>query len=402
MDTACVFEFVVSDPQKAKGDGKLDLGYWVYSITTKTSLDQYSNKTPTVSRRYNDFLWLRDQLAEENPGVIVPPIPDKEMKGTIEKLGGSTTPLLEYRQRALRKFLVRTGAHPVLHSSALFQEFLEGDDLKWAVRMKSTKKKETVAPVQSTFLQRLGFGSKPAEINSQGYSKALETGTATTSTMWTEAIAYISQLETSLHMLKDRIEALGRRRKETATILRDFGKSFARVGEVEAEFESSALSQAIIDVGHHSEHLSLVYVEQADEELVQVAESLGYYIGMCTAVKEVIRKTQGYQAEYDRLVTSVQDSVAQRDKLVAKGAGADKRAKVEAEITANSARRDELADISEKSQAMLRDELRRFHREKQYDVKQILRSFVELQLQYSTKMRKSWECMMPQIEQIKL
>jgi len=49
-----------------------------------------------------------------------------------------------------------------------------------------------------------------------------------------------------------------------------------------------------------------------------------------------------------------------------------------------------------------RNELRRFHREKQYDMKAMLKSFVDLQLDYASKMKRSWESVMPTVESVKL
>ena len=42
----------------------------------------------TVKRRFKEFLWLFSQLSDNNPGVIVPPAPDKHVLGT------SSTPCL--------------------------------------------------------------------------------------------------------------------------------------------------------------------------------------------------------------------------------------------------------------------------------------------------------------------
>ena len=35
-----------------------------------------------------------------------------------------------------------------------------------------------------------------------------------------------------------------------------------QVGEIESSYEDGSLPKALIDVGHHSEHLSIVYQEQ--------------------------------------------------------------------------------------------------------------------------------------------
>lgn len=112
---------------------------------TKTSLPQYATKEMTAVRRYNDFAWLREQLVEFHCGIIVPPVPEKSIKGTVEKVASKVEkasvvkvdPLLEYRQRALRKFLIRVGAHQALREDVTLQAFLEMDEEQWARYMKS-------------------------------------------------------------------------------------------------------------------------------------------------------------------------------------------------------------------------------------------------------------------------
>lgn len=50
------------------------------------NLSNFVQKELVCVRRYNDFVWVREQLVELYPGVIVPPIPEKSVKGVIEKL----------------------------------------------------------------------------------------------------------------------------------------------------------------------------------------------------------------------------------------------------------------------------------------------------------------------------
>lgn len=63
----------VSDPTKeARGAGISALGV---AVTPKASQDSLPYNTTPVRRRATDFAWLRAQLVESIPGVIVPPVP---------------------------------------------------------------------------------------------------------------------------------------------------------------------------------------------------------------------------------------------------------------------------------------------------------------------------------------
>lgn len=64
----------VYDPVK-QGEG---IGAYVsYRVSTETTLPQYQQQEVEVIRRFKDFAWLKDKLNEKNPGVIIPPLPEK-------------------------------------------------------------------------------------------------------------------------------------------------------------------------------------------------------------------------------------------------------------------------------------------------------------------------------------
>lgn len=52
-----------------------------YKVQTETSLPQFKESEFSVQRRFNEFLWLYQQLLANNPGVIVPPPPEKHAMG---------------------------------------------------------------------------------------------------------------------------------------------------------------------------------------------------------------------------------------------------------------------------------------------------------------------------------
>ena len=80
----------------------------------QTNLPGFKKNSFDISRRYNDFVWLRELLVEKHEGIIVPPIPEKSILGAFEKLFNvDAQPLIAYRKRALERFLTRIGHHPM-------------------------------------------------------------------------------------------------------------------------------------------------------------------------------------------------------------------------------------------------------------------------------------------------
>ena len=57
--------------------------YVTYKIETKTNIGLFRKKSPSVHRRFSDFLGLHDKLTEKylRSGRIVPPAPEKNVFG---------------------------------------------------------------------------------------------------------------------------------------------------------------------------------------------------------------------------------------------------------------------------------------------------------------------------------
>jgi sorting nexin-1/2 len=68
----------VSEPVK-QGEG-LSL-YISYKINTETDWPCFNQREFSVIRRYNDFLWLHQHLCQDFPGLVIPPLPEKQNIG---------------------------------------------------------------------------------------------------------------------------------------------------------------------------------------------------------------------------------------------------------------------------------------------------------------------------------
>lgn len=142
------FTIYVGDPHKV---GDLTSSHTEYSVMTKVSepcylswvvnvlIDHqttskgYRNSEFTVSRRYRDFLWLYNQLHNNNPGIIVPPPPDKQAVGRFD------TNFVESRRAALERMLNKIAAHSVLQHDGDLKIFLESDAFNVDIKNKERK-----------------------------------------------------------------------------------------------------------------------------------------------------------------------------------------------------------------------------------------------------------------------
>jgi len=125
-----VFRITVGDPHKV---GDLTSSHIVYSVRTTTTSKAYRQPDFEVKRRYRDFLWLYNTLHANNPGVVVPPPPEKQAVGRFQ------SDFVESRRAALEKMLNKTAAHPTLQHDADLKLFLESETFNIDVKHKERK-----------------------------------------------------------------------------------------------------------------------------------------------------------------------------------------------------------------------------------------------------------------------
>ncbi|KAJ1970724.1 Vacuolar protein sorting-associated protein vps5, partial [Dimargaris cristalligena] len=114
-----LFEITVSDPHKI---GDAMSAHVVYKVHTKTSQPGFDSEEYSVRRRYRDFEWLFNQLASTHPGVVIPPMPEKQSLGRFQD------DFVESRRFALEKYLRKISVHSLLQADDDFKIFLTSEN----------------------------------------------------------------------------------------------------------------------------------------------------------------------------------------------------------------------------------------------------------------------------------
>ncbi|KAJ8454021.1 hypothetical protein ONZ45_g19468 [Pleurotus djamor] len=120
----------VKDPVKELAETKD--AYVSYLVTAKTNLPIFSTTSPSARRRFQDFVFLRENLSKDFPACVIPPLPEKHR---LEYVTGDrfSPEFMERRRADLDIFLQRVSRHPTLQRSALVRAFLESTE--WHVHM---------------------------------------------------------------------------------------------------------------------------------------------------------------------------------------------------------------------------------------------------------------------------
>eukprot|EP01063_Lacrimia_lanifica_P000216 TRINITY_DN100_c0_g3_i1.p2 TRINITY_DN100_c0_g3~~TRINITY_DN100_c0_g3_i1.p2 ORF type:complete len:402 (+),score=180.26 TRINITY_DN100_c0_g3_i1:129-1208(+) len=359
------------------------MGYWVYSVQAKTTLPNYKNKKMVTQKRYNNFLWLRNQLVSEYPGVIVPPIPEKDIGGTLEKVTGGNDPsnLVAYRSRALRKFLVRVGAHPTLQSSEFLADFLQMSDSDFAKRQKKTSDKTyEIISIPASLKISGAFKSAPT---SSEYKK------------WESTIAYFERFEETLGGMRERLNKIMMNRVEGGRHLAEFGQAMFCVGEIEAaQRGSDGLGEGMKHFGKAVADQQKHATEHANNECVHVAESISYYQGICAAVLVTVRRLMKLFQNREAVHQNFIKAKEARDATPSQPVEAYNKAAAKAAALQDEA--DTATNTLEALDKDLTGELTRFAAEKSYDFKGILQTFLDLTRGSASEEMKTWEAFVPQ------
>ncbi|OMJ08995.1 Vacuolar protein sorting-associated protein vps5, partial [Smittium culicis] len=191
----------------------------VYKVSTKTDCSLFVEKEFVVRRRYRDFEWLYLQLQIENPGIIIPPIPEKQSFGRFEQR------FIENRKIGLQTHLDRIAGHPILHKNKSFILFLESKDFVSQAKIISESTKEAATTGSS-----LGdlFGSSKYLIKNDIFG---------------EKFRELELLETQLKALLKSLDATEKQREELSLAHLELGEAFLAVSNAEKHFGSSSSSQ---------------------------------------------------------------------------------------------------------------------------------------------------------------
>lgn len=91
--------------------------------------------------RYSDFEWMRNRLKEDFPGLLLPPVPEKDSDGTLDKIEDlvagkdhqkvSENPFIASRMRQLNLFVQSLQPLTQLHSSEHIKAFVTLREPQW-------------------------------------------------------------------------------------------------------------------------------------------------------------------------------------------------------------------------------------------------------------------------------
>nr|CAB3266467.1 sorting nexin-7-like [Phallusia mammillata] len=363
--------------------------YISYRVTTKTTRSCFDNSEYMTQRRYQDFVWLRTKLENDHPTHLIPPLPAKfVVKGMLDRFNAEFT---KRRCMALHKFLSRLSEHPVLSFNENLKVFLTSKAHEFTAYRKQS----------DGIMSKVSGSMKSIATNTRVKERDPE---------FNEMLDYITDFSEKMGVL-DRIgERLLLEKKELTTEMKEFGPTFS----MWASGEDDTVSPIMTSISECLDLCTGAAEENAKRHELNFVPPLKEYILYSDAVKQVLKRRDGYQANYDRLVDEHQKRRSEKENLpksdqsysisAMMGKSPDevkqqKEQKLNQQIEELAEKRDKSYDELEKANGNLRADKDRWTEHKIQDLATLFADMAQSQITYHTECLSAWENILPTMQE---
>jgi sorting nexin-1/2 len=367
------FSISVGDPHKV---GDLTSSHTVYQVTTKTTSKAYRNADFTVARRYRDFLWLYNQLHNNNPGVVVPPPPEKQAVGRFDPN------FIESRRSALERMLNRIAGHTILQHDGDLKLFLESDSFSMDVRHKERKEPN--------------LGESKGMLGAMGLSSGAGGKFIEHDDWFHDRRIYLDALENQLrHMLKASDVAIAQR-KELAEASGELAVSLRALAAVELSPSLSGPLEGLSDIQNRIQD---TYSRQAEQDILTLGIVIDEYIRLIGSIKMAFQQRQKSYHAWHSAESEMQKRKGTQDKLMRQGRSQQDRLNQLGADVADAERKVHQARLLfEDMGRLMRSELERFEKEKVEDFKSGIETYLESWVEAQKELIEIWETFLMQMD----
>ncbi|KAH8697753.1 Vps5 C terminal like-domain-containing protein [Talaromyces proteolyticus] len=367
------FTITVGDPHKV---GDLTSSHIVYQVRTKTTSKAYRQSEFEVSRRYKDFLWIYNQLHTNNPGVVVPPPPEKQAVGRFD------TNFVESRRAALERMVNKISAHPILQHDADLKIFLESESFGLDVKNKENREPDLGQSkgMFSSFGISVGGGGKFIEHDDWFHDRKI----------------YLDALENQLKALMKSIDTVVAQRKGLAEAAGDFSSSLHALAAVEL---SPALSSPLEGLSELQLRIRELYERQAQQDILTLGITIDEYIRLIGSIKTSFSQRQKSFHSWHAAEAELQKRRNTQEKLLRQGKSQqDRLNQINADVADAERKVHQTRLLFEDMGRLMRNELERFEREKVEDFKSGVETFLEGAVEAQKELIELWESFLLQLD----
>ncbi|KAI0666816.1 Vps5 C terminal like-domain-containing protein [Trametes maxima] len=358
-----VFVISVDDPQRV---GDPIRAYTMYTVHTKTTSPMYKKSTFSVLRRYSDFLWLYETLSMNNPGVVVPPVPDKNPFGRFDN------EFVQQRRLALEKCIQKITSHPVLQKDADLKLFLESDTFSLDIKHRKAEMAQEKGGLITAIGQTIA-GPRFYE----------------TDEWFDRQRAYLDSLETQLRGLVKSIEIVAKHRIEVAATAGEFAQTIADLAACDVGKSLSASLIGLAEVERKAQDLQSV---QAHEDMVTILSTADEYARLINSVRLAFSSRVRVYHAWKNADANLQRTKQTHENNRAQGRlGHDGLSRSLAQVAEAERRALDAKQEYEHVSRLVKSEVARFEHERIEDFKSSLEAFLEGMISRQKELIGAWE-----------
>ncbi|KAI8363814.1 Vps5 C terminal like-domain-containing protein [Choanephora cucurbitarum] len=370
------FEVSIEDPQKV---GDAINAHIVYKVRTKTNSPSFRSSEFIVARRYRDFLWLYNQLTSGNPGVIVPPVPEKHALGRFQD------DFVESRRIALERCLQKIVAHPMLYGDPDLKVFLESESFNVEKRQRRAEPENSKMSFMRSFSETLSNAA------TSPFSKFVEVDE------WFESKKnQLDGLESQLRSLLKSVEGVVKQRKELGMATSEFGESMFPLASAEL---NRNLSTHLMVLGEIQKQMKELHEQQAQYDIITLENTIDEYIRIIGSIRITFNaRVKAYQT-YQQADSELQKKLAFFEKLKAQQKNKTEKLNVhQQEINEMKDKVEELQQEFQHVSKLIKNELDRFDKEKVEDFRDSVEQFLRSMIEHQKQIIALWETYFEQTE----
>ncbi|KAA1470300.1 Vps5-domain-containing protein [Dentipellis sp. KUC8613] len=258
------FVITVDDPQKV---GDPIRGYTMYTVHTRTTSPLYSKSQFSVLRRYSDFLWLYETLSSNNPGVVVPPVPEKNTFGRFDDQ------FVQQRRMALETCIMKIANHPVLMKDTDLKLFLESDTFSLDIKHRKAE-----------IAQERGSGGLMYNLGLTGLTQTY----VETDEWFDRQKSYLDTMETQLRSLVKAIEVVSKHRRGVHIpifLSASIGEFAQTIQDLAASEVGHSLQQSLSGLAEVERKAQDLESEQSQQDMVTILSTADEYARLINSVR---------------------------------------------------------------------------------------------------------------------
>ncbi|KAG2157750.1 Vps5 C terminal like-domain-containing protein [Suillus bovinus] len=361
--SAPIFVISVDDPQRV---GDPIRAFTMYTVHTRTTSPLFQKSTFSVLRRYSDFLWLYETLSMNNPGVIVPPVPEKSPFGRFDQT------FVQQRRLALEKCIQKIVNHPVLAKDPDLKLFLESDTFSLDIKHRKAELSHERGGLMASIGQTL-TGPRFHE----------------TDEWFDRQRAYLDGLESQLRGLVKSIEIVAKQRAELAAATGEFAAAITDLSLSDTGKQLEQFLAAMADVQRKAEEVQTI---QSQQDIMTLLATADEYSRLINSVRMAFNSRMRTYTAWQHADSDVRRVKQNHERLRVQGRlPTDRMSHTVSQISEAERRALDAKHEFDQCSKLIKSEMARFEQERVDDFKISLQSFLDGMISRQKELITTWE-----------